>query len=74
VAQRCSEKTAPLVRNEPAWLTAVRGARRRHIQEAVVASSSSDSVEVTLTVNGCTQALKVDPRSTLLDVLRERLS
>jgi xanthine dehydrogenase YagT iron-sulfur-binding subunit len=36
-------------------------------------SSGPSSVSVTLTVNGATHALALDPRSSLLDVLRERL-
>ena len=36
-------------------------------------SMASSSVSVTLTVNGATHALTVDPRASLLDVVRERL-
>jgi xanthine dehydrogenase YagT iron-sulfur-binding subunit len=37
------------------------------------AGAVSPSVSVTLTINGSAQALVLDPRSTLLDVLREHL-
>ena len=36
-------------------------------------SSGSDSIKVTLKINGKDYALDVDPRTTLLDALRERL-
>ena len=36
-------------------------------------ASAASSVSVTLTVNGTTHALTLDPRSSLLDVLRDRL-
>ena len=38
-----------------------------------VSNMSASSVSVSLTVNGTTHALTLDPRSSLLDVLRERL-
>jgi xanthine dehydrogenase YagT iron-sulfur-binding subunit len=37
------------------------------------AKTSPDSVKVTLTVNGVRHAFKLDPRTTLLDLLREHL-
>ena len=41
--------------------------------EASAASSAVTLVSVTLTVNGTRHALTLDPRSSLLDVLRDRL-
>jgi xanthine dehydrogenase YagT iron-sulfur-binding subunit len=40
---------------------------------AVVAPDPSDEVDVTLTINGKRHALKLEPRTSLLDALRERL-
>ena len=41
--------------------------------EAMTEASAASSVSVTLTVNGTTHVLTLDPRSSLLDVLRDRL-
>jgi len=41
--------------------------------EAQTASSSSEAVACTITINGREYALTLDPRITLLDLLRERL-
>ena len=58
------------------WLRAVRasGVDRSEAPPAVqIAPPTDTETEITLTVNGQAQLLTVDNRSTLLDVLRERL-
>jgi xanthine dehydrogenase YagT iron-sulfur-binding subunit len=42
-------------------------------KEAMTEANAASSVSVTLTVNGTMHALTLDPRSSLLDVLRDRL-
>jgi xanthine dehydrogenase YagT iron-sulfur-binding subunit len=43
------------------------------MKEPLPSSSSKDAVPVTLTVNGKKHDLRIDPRTTLLDCLREHL-
>src|SRR5207248_4463217 len=42
-------------------------------REAAVASAPGEPMEITLLVNGERRALRIDPRTTLLDLLRENL-
>jgi xanthine dehydrogenase YagT iron-sulfur-binding subunit len=43
------------------------------VPAAVDATASSDALNVTLRINGAEHSLKLDPRTTLLDALREHL-
>jgi xanthine dehydrogenase YagT iron-sulfur-binding subunit len=47
--------------------------RQRSVKEQVPSSESKDAVPVTLRVNGKKHDLRIDPRTTLLDCLRENL-
>jgi xanthine dehydrogenase YagT iron-sulfur-binding subunit len=47
--------------------------RARQGNEAMTEANAASSVTVTLTINGASHALTLDPRSSLLDVLRDRL-
>jgi len=47
--------------------------RARQGNEAMPEANTASSVSVTLTVNGTSHVLTLDPRSSLLDVLRDRL-
>ncbi len=46
---------------------------QRSVKEPLPSSISKDAVPVTLTVNGKKHDLRIDPRTTLLDCLREHL-
>jgi xanthine dehydrogenase YagT iron-sulfur-binding subunit len=46
---------------------------QRSMKEPLPSSASKDAVPVTLTVNGKKHDLRIDPRTTLLDCLRENL-
>src|ERR1700686_217216 len=46
---------------------------QRSMKEPLPSSASKDAVPVTLTVNGKKHDLRIDPRTTLLDCLREHL-
>jgi len=46
---------------------------QRSVKEPLPSSASKDAVPVTLTVNGKKHDLRIDPRTTLLDCLRENL-
>jgi xanthine dehydrogenase YagT iron-sulfur-binding subunit len=43
------------------------------VKEQVPSSESKDAIPVTLRVNGKKHDLRIDPRTTLLDCLRENL-
>ncbi len=53
------------------WITVVRP--EWTMNNDAGAKISSDAVELTLTINGTSHALRLDPRTTLLDLLREHL-
>jgi xanthine dehydrogenase YagT iron-sulfur-binding subunit len=46
---------------------------QRSMKEPLPSSAAKDAVPVTLTVNGKKHDLRIDPRTTLLDCLREHL-
>ena len=66
--------TRRLVLGTGAALTALHGSGASVLGEGLAGSADpAPTVDVTMTVNGQEQALKLDPRTTLLDALREHL-
>jgi xanthine dehydrogenase YagT iron-sulfur-binding subunit len=49
------------------------GLPSRAVAQSSTSSTTPETVSVNLTVNGATHALMIDPRTTLLDLLREHL-
>lgn len=65
--------TRRLVLGTGAALTALHGSGTAALGQTRAAAEQGLTVDVAMTVNGQYQALKLDPRTTLLDALREHL-
>ena len=65
--------TRRVVLGTGAALTALHGTGRATFGQTQAATEPSVAVDIALTVNGQRQDLKLDPRTTLLDALREHL-
>ncbi len=55
------------------WLAPMERAMAEEGAASATAATGAETMAVSLKINGAAQALKIDPRTTLLDALRERL-